>query len=708
MTNQNDPKNNGLTADEIMESELNFHSLFTAMTEGVAIHQMIYDVNGKAIDYIIRDVNPSFEKNLGIPADKARGALASKLYDLTPPPYVDIYEHVVQTGEPYYFTTYFQPLDRYFEISVFIPKKDWFATVFLDVTGSRRAVEALRATGRKYRRLYESMMDGFARMDMEGNIREFNSCFRDMLGYADEDLLKLSFKDFTPEYWHEYEKRIILNQVIPNGFSGVYEKEYMKKDGTVFPVELRISLIRDEKEIPDGMWGVVRDITDRKKAEHELEQMIDRFSLATRSANMGVWERDLITGQLLWDDKMLELYGLEREEFQNNYDSWINLIHPEDVAQVNEALQMAIRGEKDYDCEFRILHKDNRIHTIKAYAQVVRNSAGTPLRFTGINYDITEQKKTQESLILSEMFNRGLVESAPVGILFLDHNGLITYENPTMQKMMKISESQDLPVVGKYFKELSSIKAVLPESKIDKILKGETVNAQEIHYLSVYGKEVDLEVYTAPLLDQEEKVNGIIIMAVDITKPVIAGKELRESERKYRKLYESMRDGFTFMDMNKHILEYNSFFLTLTGYLPEDIEGMESIRSIIPEKWNPVVDEIVSTQLMVKGYTDVFEIEYRRKNDIIFPVEIRLFLNKNTDGTPLGIWSIVRDITDRKMMENEIKEMNSVLEQKVEEKTIELQERVKDLERFYKATIDRELRMKEMRTRIEELEKSNT
>jgi hypothetical protein len=134
---------------------------------------------------------------------------------------------------------------------------------------------------------------------------------------------------------------------------------------------------------------------------------------------------------------------------------------------------------------------------------------------------------------------------------------------------------------------------------------------------------------------------------------------------------------------------------------------MESIRSIVPEKWYGRVDEIIKSQIMVQGFSDVFEIEYRRKDQSIFPVEVRLFLFKNPQGKDEGMWAIVRDITERKKMEEELKTMNAFLEQKVEQKTKELQERVMELERFYKATIDRELRMKEMRTRIEELEKTN-
>jgi PAS domain S-box-containing protein len=194
-------------------------------------------------------------------------------------------------------------------------------------------------------------------------------------------------------------------------------------------------------------------------------------------------------------------------------------------------------------------------------------------------------------------------------------------------------------------------------------------------------------------------------MVVDITKPILAGKKLRESEQKYRRLYESMRDGFVRLDMQKRILDFNSFFLDMTGYSTEELSRMDSIRSLVPQKWHEKVDKIISSQILVQGYSDVFEIEYRRKDNSTFPVEIRLFLNKNQAGAEDGMWAIVRDITERKKMETELKEMNALLEQKVEQKTRELQDRVIELERFYKATIDRELRMKEMRTQIEELEK---
>ena len=126
---------------------------------------------------------------------------------------------------------------------------------------------SLRQSEQKYRRLHESMMDAFVSVDMSGHIREFNPAYQKMLGYPEEELWRLTYPEITPEKWHEIEAKIIREQVLSQGFSDVYEKEYRRKDGTVFPVELRTFLMKDETGKPIGMWAIVRDITERKQAE---------------------------------------------------------------------------------------------------------------------------------------------------------------------------------------------------------------------------------------------------------------------------------------------------------------------------------------------------------------------------------------------------------------------------------------------------------
>lgn len=140
-----------------------------------------------------------------------------------------------------------------------------------DITERRKVEDALRASEERYRRLYECMMDAYVSVDMTGRIQEFNPAFQTILGYSADELRQMTYEDLTPEKWHAFEAGIVANQILSRGHSEVYEKEYRRKDGSVFPVELRTFLIRDDAGQPVGMWAIVRDITERKRAEAELE-----------------------------------------------------------------------------------------------------------------------------------------------------------------------------------------------------------------------------------------------------------------------------------------------------------------------------------------------------------------------------------------------------------------------------------------------------
>jgi len=124
----------------------------------------------------------------------------------------------------------------------------------------------------KYRTLHESMRDGFVYVGMDGLIRDYNESYRSMLGYEHEELARLTYVDLTPDKWHAMEQRIVEEQILPRGYSDVYEKEYRKKDGTVFPVELRTFVIKNERGENEGMWAIVRDISERKSLEAQLMQ----------------------------------------------------------------------------------------------------------------------------------------------------------------------------------------------------------------------------------------------------------------------------------------------------------------------------------------------------------------------------------------------------------------------------------------------------
>ncbi|MBI5646898.1 MAG: PAS domain S-box protein [Ignavibacteriae bacterium] len=137
----------------------------------------------------------------------------------------------------------------------------------LDLTAQVHARDALSRVEGKYRKLHESMIDGFVYVTMDGKIVECNESYANILGYSMDEVLGKSYPEITPETWHVFEKNLVENQILVRGFSDVYEKEYIRADGTVIPVELHTVLMRDDAGEPVGMWAIVRDISERKRAE---------------------------------------------------------------------------------------------------------------------------------------------------------------------------------------------------------------------------------------------------------------------------------------------------------------------------------------------------------------------------------------------------------------------------------------------------------
>lgn len=147
--------------------------------------------------------------------------------------------------------------------------------------------EELLASERRYRTLYQSMMDAFVVTDLQGKIRECNQAYAAMLGFTAEEIKGRFASDFTPERWQIYEQEYVRQQLLYSGYSALYEKEYRHREGTLIPVELKTFLLVDNEGQPEGMSAVVRDISARKHSELEREKLRHRLNQAQRLESVG-------------------------------------------------------------------------------------------------------------------------------------------------------------------------------------------------------------------------------------------------------------------------------------------------------------------------------------------------------------------------------------------------------------------------------------
>jgi PAS domain S-box-containing protein len=258
------------------------------------------------------------------------------------------------------------------------------------------------------------------------------------------------------------------------------------------------------------LWhGIISDITARKQAETALSASRTRLALATRAGGVGVWDYDVIANQLVWDEQMFQLYGITREQFSGAYEAWRAGVHPEDRQRSDDETQAALRGEKEFDTEFRVLWPDGGTHYIRALAAVERDAAGQAVRMVGTNWDITERKQAEERLRQQV----ALLDSASDAIYVrtLDHT--LTYWNDGAARLYGWSAAE---TVGRKLTELGLFESEW-FAKAHAALLAQGDWSGEVHKTGKDGKEHVVFCRWTLLRDELGHPREVLAINTDIT-----------------------------------------------------------------------------------------------------------------------------------------------------------------------------------------------
>jgi PAS domain S-box-containing protein len=274
-----------------------------------------------------------------------------------------------------------------------------------DITDRISSEERLRKSEEKYRSLYESMMDAYVTVDMAGRIQEFNPAYKQLTGYTEEELRQLTYQQLTPPEWHDFEAQILRDQVLPRGYSDVYEKQYLRKDGNVFPVELRTFLKRDAAGEPVAMWAIVRDISESKRARVALQQTEERFRNVAEAVSDFIWEVDADGLYRFASPAVEKILGYTPPEMIGRM-HFYDLFAPDIREQLKSEALRTIETRQPFQ---RFLNPNIRKDGKTAYLETsgipIFDESGTLLGYRGADTDVTarHQAEMEAQLLRQEL-----------------------------------------------------------------------------------------------------------------------------------------------------------------------------------------------------------------------------------------------------------------------------------------------------------------
>jgi len=302
-----------------------------------------------------------------------------------------------------------------------------------DVVGIRGAMLDLTESQRSRRQielqtaLLDQANDAILTVDKEFRIQYCNGAAERLFGWTAEEAVGKRYRDFAGTVVTEEERQQIHRYILTQG-SWNGEIICTRRDGSQFVVHVSWSVLHDKKGNIEGVVGIHRDITAPKQMEQALRATEDRLKLAQSALALGTWELDLNSGEVHCSDQLMRLYGRPGEPGKLSWDEWQSLIHPDDRDPEHQPAQIPFSGRDNFDRQVRVVWPDGTAHWLHSKSLVIRDEQGRPTRMIGVDFDITEHKRTEQRLHMLS----SAVEQSPVSVLITDLDGKIQYVNPRL------------------------------------------------------------------------------------------------------------------------------------------------------------------------------------------------------------------------------------------------------------------------------------
>jgi PAS domain S-box-containing protein len=520
-----------------------------------------------------------------------------------------------------------------------------------DITKQKKIEKAIKESENKFRSLFENFPDLIMETDDEGNILAINPTMAESLGAPFEKLVGKNIFDILPREIAEQRAKIARR-----AFEERKNQESEEERTGQYFHNIYVPIIN-----PDGkrtIQLIARNVTAQKKAAVKIKESEAQLSNAVKIAHLGPWEYDVINDLFTFNDSFYTIFRTTVKEVggytMSSTDYAKRFVHPEDLSVVSSEIRKAIETDDpnfNRQLEHRIIYANGDVGYISVRFFIVKDEKGRTVRTYGVNQDITERKKVEEKL--TEMHNllNETGKMAKVGGWEVDiATGQVTWTEE-VYRIYGIDPSHKLHLeeVINYFAQESI--SMLRQAIKDTVEKGTPFDL-ELQLINAKGEKIWTRAIGGASYS-DGKVKKLRGTFQDINEQKKAELTLKQNEEKLQRMMDASPDNITISDLNGIIIDCNQATADMHGFsVKEDIIGKNAFELIVPRDHARAIENLKKT-LEVGSIKNV-EYTFLKKDGSEFPAEISASIIRDTSGKPHSFVGIIKDITERKKVEEDL------------------------------------------------------